>query len=339
MATTPYVLLTDPAEIHAAFTVWRTALTERADWRGDSWWLPEQRIVFGNRNDRTTPELGEFVVLGTDPTGTNVTVQLNEPQQFGNENPLSGVVRDGSGRLHLVRQGVLHKNAQSDRVDGTLFAKRTRLSPIDVRIGTIRAKRSWFNVTALDVPSSEIRRNIATFVDLCSLARGTAEAQEAAEDEERLEELFGKDEVGGETTGDPTVNRNRRRRIQGEVWLALQLLLKADGRDLRKPRHARGYEVDGEVAIRSGRLLIEIKTGTGASDVYGGLGQLLLYPELLPRLQGHRKVLLLPGFPTDPLVAALKARGVELHRYDLTIAGKTVEVVFSKRFLKLCDLG
>lgn len=339
MPTTTYNLLTNPAEINAAFSIWRTALMEDGEWRGDGWWLPEQRIVVGNRNDRTTPEFGEFVVLGTDPTGENVTVQLNEPQQYGNENPLSGVVRDGSGRLYLVRQGVLHRNAQSDRVDGALFAERTRLAPIPVLIGAANAKRSWFIVTPLDVPGPEIRRNIAAFVDLCSLARGAAEARQAVEDDERLDELLGKDEVGGELTGDPTVARHRRRRIQGEVWLALQFLLKADGRDLRKPRHARGYEVDGEVVTTTGRLLLEIKTGTTAADVYGGVGQLLLYPQLLPRLQGHRRVLLLPGRPTKPLVDALGACGVELHRYDLAITGKKVEVGFSKRLLKLCEIG
>lgn len=122
MAETDFTLLADATELSAAFSIWRSALTEQADWRGDGWWLPEERIVIANRNDRTTPQLGEFVVLGTDPTGANVTVQLNEPQQYGNENPLSGVVRDAEGRLHLVRQGVLHKNAQSDRVDGQLFS-------------------------------------------------------------------------------------------------------------------------------------------------------------------------------------------------------------------------
>jgi hypothetical protein len=339
VAKAVYTLLVDATDIKAAFSIWRSALTEQADWRGDSWWLPEERIVVGNRNDRTTPQLGEFVVLGTDPTGANVTVQLNEPQQYGNENPLSGVVRDAEGRLHLVRQGVLHKNAQSERVDGQLFSERTGLSPVDVRIGAAKAKRSWFVVTALDLPNAYIRRNIGAFVDLCSLARLVAEAKEAKQDEERFDELFGKDEVGGETTGDPTLNKNHRRRIQGEVWLALQILLTADGRELLKPRHARGYEVDGEIATSSGKLLIEIKTGTRASDVYAGVGQLLLYPTLLPRLKAHRRILLLPGSPTEPLAEALRNCGIELHGYNFAIVGKKVQVDFSERFLKRCDLA
>lgn len=338
MVTSNYTLLTDATEISAAFSIWRSALTEQAIWRGDGWWLPEQRIVIANRNDRTSPQLGEFVVLGTDPTGANVTVQLNEPQQYGNENALSGVVRDAEGRLHLVRQGVLHKNAQSDRVDSQLFSERTRLRPIEVQIGAEKGKRSWFVVTALDLPNADIRRNIGAFVDLCSLARGAEEAQVAAQDDKRLDELFGKDEIGGETTGEWTLNKNRRRRLQGEVWLALKTLLKADGRDLLKPRHARGYEVDGEIATTSGKLLIEIKTGFSASDIYAGVGQLLLYPHLLPRLKTHRRILLLPGKPTSPLVSALKDCGVELHSYKLIVHDRNVQIIFSRRFLKRCEL-
>jgi hypothetical protein len=188
------------------------------------------------------------------------------------------------------------------------------------------------------LPNADIRRNITAFVDLCSLARGRTEAEEANQDEERLSELFGKDEVGGETTGAPTLNENHRRRIQGEVWLALQILLKADRRELLKPRHARGYEVEGEIAVSSGKLLIEIKTGTSAADVYAGVGQLLLYPTLLSRLKAHRRILLLPGRPTEPLAVALKDCGIELYRYNLAVTGKNVQVGFSKKFLQRCEL-
>lgn len=45
---------------------------------------------------------------------------------------------------------------------------------------------------------------------------------------------------------------------------------------LRKPRHAREYEVDGEIPVGSDKLLLEIKAGTSASEMYGGVGQLLL---------------------------------------------------------------
>ncbi|MGC5796115.1 hypothetical protein [Sphingomonas sp. NFX23] len=331
-----FELLTDPIDIGDAFSIWRNAITEHATWHGRYWWLPDERIAVGNRNSADMA-LGEFVVLGSDATFENVTVQLNEPAQYGNENPLSGIGRDASGRLHLLRQGVLHKNAQSDRVD-VQFAERTGLAPIDLTIGDRAAKRSWFVVTPLDVPSRAICRNVGSFVERCSVARGAEIADEARRDEERLDDLFGKPEQGGETSGQPSMNHNRRRQIQGEVWLALQKLLNADGRDLRKPRHARGYEVDGEIVVGSERLLLEIKTGTSASEVYGGVGQLLLYPRLLPRLAKHRRVLLLPGLPTAPLAQAVSECGIELLSYDLDLADGRVDVDFSPAFLTVCGL-
>jgi hypothetical protein len=161
----------------------------------------------------------------------------------------------------------------------------------------------------------------------------------AKHDDERLAELFGKPEQGGIIVGQPTINLNQRRRIQGEVWQALQDLLKADGRKLLKPRHARGYEVDGEIDIQSEKLLVEIKIGSTALDVYTGIGQLILYPKLLPRLSGHRRILLLPGPPREPLVAAIRDCGVELHSFDLRLDGEKVLVCFSPQFLQLCQLN
>lgn len=333
-----YQLLASPTRIADAFDTWREALVDGAEWRGDSWWLPEERIAFRNRNDQLVPELGDFVVLSTDPTLASITVQLNKPQQFGNENPLSGIAEDEDGRLHLVRQGTLQENAVSPRINDDLFVQRTRLAPLDMRLEEAAARRSWFSVTALDLPGVEIRRNIAAFVELCSLARGQQEADEAAADDEHLEELFGKDETGGETKGSVHLSDSRRVRIQGEVWRELQVLLRADGRKLRKPRHARGYEVDGEIATSGGSLLLEIKTSADAADVYAGLGQLELYPKLLPRLQGHRRILLLPGLPSKPIMAALGEMNIDIHTYELARAGSRVEIEFSERFLRLCEL-
>lgn len=310
---------------------------KHATWQGRFWWLPEERIVVGNRNDRTVPTLGEFVILCTDPHCEDVTVQLNVPAQYGNEKSLSGIARDSSGRLHLVRQGVLQPNAQSARID-TVFAERTGLVPVDLRVGSKRSKRSWFVVTPLDVPSREICRRVAHFVERCGVARGAVVSAEALDDDQRLDELFGKPEQGGEANGKPTLNLNRRRRIQGEVWLALFELLRVQGRDLKKPRHARGYEVDGEIHVDGQDLLLEIKSGTSASEVYGGVGQLALYPRLLPRLSKHRPILLLPGSPTTPLVEAVQACGIELHRYDLKLKKKRVIVEFSTDFLTRCGL-
>ncbi len=227
--------------------------------------------------------------LGLDPTGENWTVELNEPEQ-GTENPLSGLAQNLTGRLYLLRQGILHKNAQSPRIASNEFEDRTGLKPATVTINGEPARRSWFIVTALGISAAEICQNTAAFLDRCGLARDPDAAMVVKHDDERLTELFGKPEQGGQITWHPTINLSQRRRIQGEVWQRLNALLVADGRRLDKPKHARGYEVDGEIKTPTGRLLLEIKTDNTAADVYTGIGQLTVYPKLLPRLSGHRRV-------------------------------------------------
>ena len=105
--------------------------------------------------------------------------------------------------------------------------------------------------------------------------------------------------------------------MQGYVSECLAELLEAEGMKLEKPRHAANYEVDGTVDVPGSPVLIEIKTGVSPADVYAGVGQLTVYPILLPDLAKHRKILLLPGRPGPRLVKALEGCGVELHSYEL----------------------
>ncbi|MGY4369892.1 hypothetical protein ACVW1A_005957 [Bradyrhizobium sp. LB1.3] len=312
------------------FPFGENAMEQQGHRLGSVWWLSAGRIYFRGK--------GNDFKLGLDPTGDNWTVELNEPEQ-GTENPLSGVGRNSAGQRYLLRQGTLHKNAQSARIESHHFEHRTGLKPAIVTIDGKPAKRVWFIVTALDCPAEEICLNTANFVDRCGLARSPDGAAAAKKDDERLVELFGPPEKGGKIAGQPTVNRNERWRIHGEVWQKLKALLNADGRKLDKPLHAYGYEVDGVVEVQAGKLLLEIKTGVAAADVYEGIGQLTVYPRLLPRLSGHRRILLLPGSPSDPLVAAVGECGVELHCYKFQKGDEKVDVFFSPEFLKLCDLG
>jgi hypothetical protein len=326
----PLQLLTDQSQIREAFSVWRNAMEQHGRRRGSIWWLPAGRVYFRIKEN-------DFK-LGLDPTSDNWTVELNEPGQ-GTENPLAGLARNSIGRRYLLRQGILHKNAQSSRIESSEFEDRTGLKPAAVTINSKPTTRSWFIVTALDIPEAEICQNTAAFVDRCGLARNPDAADRAKQDNERLAQLFGKPEQGGRIVGHPTINPNERRRIQGEVWQKLQALLVADGRCLDKPKHARGYEVDGEIKTPNGRLLLEIKSDNTAADVYTGIGQLIVYPKLLPELSNHRRILLLPASPSAALTEAIRECGIELHSYDLELDDEEVHVRFSAPFLELCNLG
>ncbi|MFC5357896.1 hypothetical protein [Azospirillum himalayense] len=75
-------------------------------------------------------------------------------------------------------------------------------------------------------------------------------------------------------------------------------------------------------------------------DIHTGIGQLALYPELMPELKQHRPVLLLPDAPPTALAAAIAAQGVNCHWYGWTgtTAGEG-SIAFSPEFESLCGLS
>ncbi|GLS36907.1 hypothetical protein GCM10010869_24980 [Mesorhizobium tianshanense] len=117
-------------------------------------------------------------------------------------------------------------------------------------------------------------------------------------------------------------------------------LLRRTGAIVEKPRHAAaGYEIDAEIMNGSRKILVEIKTTTSAADVYSGLGQLMLYCKLLPRLAQHIPILLLPERPRDPLADAIAECGVTICTFDMQHVGQTPDVTFSPDFLRRCGMG
>ena len=107
----------------------------------------------------------------------------------------------------------------------------------------------------------------------------------------------------------------------------------------RCPIHAAGYIVDLEVFDVDKPLLIEAKAGRSAAHVQQGVGQLILYPLLITRLQGHRKVLLLPWSPPSALEDVLPQTDVVRVWYRWTGAKPGEgEVEFDPVLLDLCGV-
>ena len=332
----------DPQVVGRAFDVWRAALLEKGERDGALWRLPEQRIVFRNQSDSRSERLGSRTALGTDPIGSYWAVQINEADTPGDANVTSGIALDEKGAAFLIRQGRLNSPvAGNSPILEDEFRRLTGLKPTPVLKGhTSGKKREWYVVTRLDVTADEIRDATGRFVDHCALARlSYAEADGNLPDTTPIDGL-GRDEDGGSYTvrARKALEPREVRRLQGEVWQALASLLRATGIAIDKPRHAAGYEVDAVVAAPGGALLVEIKTGNSAADVYGGMGQLQLYPRLLPKLGDHELVLLLPSLPQTALVKAILECEVRLYTYRLaTIAGGKVE--FDEAFLRECGLN
>jgi hypothetical protein len=328
-------LVADAAATSSAFAAWLAALTDGAESSGDGYLLPSKGTGFRILRPIEDDELRVEFWVGD---SASAAVQINEPNVPGTENPRGGLAVDEAGSRYIVRQGVLHRNHASERIEAPEFARRTGLAPVDMQVDGRPSRREWHLVTPLDGLSDDaIVFNTIEFVTRCWRARTWNDATQV--EEERLAELFGSEEQGGwfNYTPDPTPRHVLR--SQGEVWQALSRQLGFEGIKLAKPRHARGYEVDAEVVTRERSLLIEIKSGVAAADYYCGVGQLMLYAALLPRLAGHEKVLLLPESRASvALEEALGPLGILVHRYRLAQT-PAVEVRFSAAFLQLCGMS
>ena len=275
--------------------------------------------------------------LGVRALGKPWSVQLNAPKAVADANGLTTVALDSAGRRVLIRQGWLRQNPDSDgEVRGARFRSLSGLCPVSVSGGSTPMPREWYIVAVLDEPPEQIRRQTGAFVHACAQARlrslGVMPPAPAPP-------LLASDEQGGSFLLKAVAERPEKevRRLQGEVWLALRQVLEAAEIRMIKLRHRAGYEVDAVILAEPSHILLEIKTAASAADVYEGVGQLILYSEIL-KLRDHRRILLLPALPSAELRAATEACGLQLHSYEITKSASGVSVTFSDGFLGDCGL-
>lgn len=120
--------------------------------------------------------------------------------------------------------------------------------------------------------------------------------------------------------------------LQGYVSEALKDII---GPSMTKPTR-NGYAVDA--MISKANILIEIKTGTSAHDIYEAVGQLALYPSLISLPSGLALIILIPEKPglRPFLVAALATASIEVHFYSVGRIGKAPSIRFTRAFLDRC---
>ncbi len=332
-----FELETDAAEAESGYRTWFRAMTAEAEKiTGNRYWLPVENVML--RSSLEYSEEGPLpnTWLAYDGTGKSWTVQLNPPGKPGTGDGLTSVAKDSSGKRWLLRQDWLKKNTLSHDVRGTAFREGTGLAPVQVLNG--RKDREWYRVAELDKPSDEIRRQTIEFVTRCAVARTLHAKIEPDQQDANVLKKFQEESADPFVKGaQPPQPEKVVRRLQGEVWQALNSELKKIHKRLDKPAHAAGYEVDG--CFKGGKrdLLIEIKTDSLAQSLYAGYGQLMLYRELIPTLKDHEPVLLVPGDPPKDLIQAIRKLQVRVETYERVAPGKE-GVVFSESFRKLCGL-
>lgn len=333
-------LLDSIAEIDAAWARWLAALdTGSRGLAGRKRWLLVEAVMYRPRPSRKRSG-GTDIELGVRPSGRPWTVEINAPRSPDDEMGLGSVARSPDGRLFLIRQGRLGANRDSD---GQILEQRFRtfsgLEPVSVTGGNAKSPRDWYVVAELDGSAADIRAQTGDFVQACARARACSRGG-AAFLPANAPPLYAGAEIGGTALRKATPARPASEIVlaHGEVSLRLSALLETAGMVLLKDKHEVGYAVDGTILAPDGPILLEIKTGTSAADVYEGVGQLMLYAEML-NLPAHRKVLLIPSVPSNALVEAVRACGIVLHHYDLTISDGATAVDFPQEFLALFGLA
>lgn len=338
----PPLTISDNATlVRGGFDTWRKAILEGARRETGLWIQSSDRFVFRNQADANSGFLGARTALGIDPTGKRWAVQINEADTPGDANVTSAIALDPAGKSFLLRQGRLNPATRGEPpVLYEEFRQLTGMTPAMVTNGNTKIERDWYVVTALDIPNDLIRANTARFVDMCVIARSKGKGTGSPADLAIVATLNSADETGGTYLigAQPARDAKTVRKWQGEVWTAMALLLRDRDFAVEKPRPAGRYEVDAEIVRGSCQLLVEIKTGAAAADVYGGIGQLLIYAKLLPRLASYMPVLLLPALPAKPLIDAIAACGVALCTFTCVEKNGVVTTRFSREFLKLCGL-
>jgi hypothetical protein len=340
----PLRLVTDPTHAATGFAAWRQIMLEGALPRDGHLWIPEGQIVLdAPRKDAK----GRMVVaITTDPTAGRHAVSIIDPLEPGSRHALSNIARDYRNRRFLVHQAKL--SGSGANVSKEQFLARTGLTPVAIEAGGQDAERAWLIVADLGASPAEIRASTGRFAHYCALARITDADTNAWAAPPRntffppgSQAHIAPDEIGGSYTvgARPAMDAKTVWRRHGIVSMTLQLLLANRGIVMRKLNHPLRFEIDAEILrAADAPLLLEIKTSISAADIHAGVGQLHLYSRLIPDLERHQRVLLLPRLPNPQIVSAVQESRILVHEFTYGGSEDGSELSFSEPFLTLCGV-
>lgn len=324
-------LTTSQAEADYAFRLWADALIAHSTLQSYGWTIEGRGVVFNNYSHGAPGEILDQVMLGADPLTGSGIVKIVKPDASQRDKGKRTVVgRDELGRTLLLREGKLQKNNLSRAITDD-FTSLTRLSAIPVTSGGRLSDRLYFLVADLSATPSTIVAQTAEFALACAQARSLAGGASVAPQESKPY-AFALDEKGHVRTVTREASVTEVCALHAYVSEALKAEL---GDTFERPTNG-GYTVDGVIA--SAELLIEIKTGVFAHDIYEAVGQLRLYPSLVNLPKSLDPVLVIPDVPAlrPALAAAVSATNIEVYTYSVGQEGEKPKIVFSDALLERC---
>ena len=326
-------LVTNQGESNRQFRRWKDAMVAGSTATADGWVVQGQGIAFTNYGHGAPGALEKEVMLGVDTAFGTGIVKIVQPETGTGDNGKLTAIALENGRHFLLRQGRLQKNRLSRAISANEFSSLTGLEPVPVSVGGTGSNKAWYVVACLADPSPKIIDATTKFALACTRARmqaGGGTTLTAKDDGYG----FGLDEQGDIVKVKHPGWSKDVTRMQGHVWQALKALA---GDKLTKPSK-NGFEVDCYIKGRG--LLIEIKTGGAAHNIYEAVGQLKLYPALIGLPSNTLPIFLMPEQPLikPAMAAALHATGIKVYNYSIETTGQKPKITFSNEFLQLCGL-
>jgi len=239
----------------------------------------------------------------------NMIVEINPPGAGINTNVQGVIAVDADGKRWALHQGRLHPSGV--RITEEMFDAATSMERVSVRFSNTEVVE-YYKVANIDAPPQVLQTQVASYVAQCSRVRVYYIAGEkAAQEEANVEaaegasspEKQGSYQVGAQ--GPKMVERRH-----ADVWHALTKVL--DERQIKHSNARVGRHGPDLRTFGKSPILFEIKSDSTATDLQRGVGQLLLYEQLLGST--HRKILVIPGPPEVAMGKAIKGLGLgELH--------------------------
>lgn len=325
-------LLNDQDESDRAFRRWVDVLLNESAKIERGWVIHGTGVVFSNYGYGDVGVIEDQVMLGVDASLNNGVVKIVKPDTAQQDKgKLTVIGRDSAGRYILLREGWLRPNLLSDEVREH-FQELSGLAPVTVTVGGKVSKRKWYVVAYIDADAATVVKQTVDFAVGCTQARTKTGGGQHKKPFDDVPYSLGLDEKGLIKEVTTKGGTKEVEALQGFVWEALK---KRVGSALIKPGKA-GYEADA--ALLDAKLLIEIKTGVGAHNIYEAVGQLTLYPELINLPTDLRKILLLPDKPElgQSMAAALEAAQIGVYFYSVDREGTVPKISFAEAFLNLC---
>lgn len=275
-------------------------------------WIDELGIWLNSKGRRDN-DGGYWNGLGTVLGGRktrNLVVQVNPPENGSPPGRFQGVVgKTANGQIWLLHRGEL--NVGGLRVNLKNYgdiAFAAGFEMVEVDYPNKRVEKCY-RVACVNDDALEIVASTKRFINLCQTIRTLVVDGDEWASVQKLAGLF------EEPTGPYTIGPQDAKevdRVHGAVFEALRKDLSVKGLSLSNDR-AGSLGPDLYTTGKSPRILFEIKTGNGASDILKATGQLVVYEKVLEN--SYRKVMVLPTGVSDRHRAIVESLDIEIIDY------------------------